>query len=179
MGWYEVLVYCNRRSLGEGLTPVYSIKGSTNPDDWGPVPASIDPDWSAVTMNDANGYRLPTSEEWVYAAAGGDPAQPDWSYTYAGSNVLDEVAWHSGNRGSLSYLEVKQKKPNRLGLYDMSGNVLEWCWDADSDSTKRRVRGGGTGDTDDDAYKLSGDGWRSWIILNANTGVGLRVVRSQ
>ena len=72
-------------------------------------------------------FRLPTEAEWEYAARGGDKSH---GYIYAGSNNIDEVAWYLDNTSTHEDLkEVAQKKPNELGLYDMSGNVFEWCSD--------------------------------------------------
>jgi formylglycine-generating enzyme required for sulfatase activity len=82
---------------------------------------------SAITCNfSANGYRLLTEAEWEYAARGGHLSEID--YLYAGSNSADEVAWTSNNSSGETQ-DVGQLKPNELGLYDMSGNVSEWCWD--------------------------------------------------
>ena len=106
--WYDAVEYCNWLSEEGGLSPCYSGNGKT-----------IKCDFSA------NGYRLPTEAEWEFAARGGQMSQ---GYPFAGGNDPNNVAWYGGNSGGSAH-GVGQKEPNELGLYDMSGNRFEWCWD--------------------------------------------------
>ena len=131
VSWYDALVYSNLRSMAEGLTPCFSREGSTDPASWYAVCMNSDGKYFAggLVLNDdcfnasANGYRLPTFEEWVYLAKGGFEEK---SYKYAGSDNINDVAWYEDNSGNKTH-EVKGKAPNSLGLYDMTGNVDEWC----------------------------------------------------
>ncbi|MGV7105714.1 formylglycine-generating enzyme family protein [Flavobacterium sp. U410] len=107
ISWTDAVNYCNWLSERHKLKPVYKRTGTI---------------W--VRDLKANGYRLPTEAEWEYAAKGGKSSK---GYKFSGSDVLDRVAWY--NKNSKSPNTIGTKLPNELGLYDMSGNAWEWCWD--------------------------------------------------
>ena len=127
VSWFNAIEYCNRRSIQEGLTPCYSYSTyGTNPATWPVGWNTSDTNHTNVACNwTANGYRLPTEMEWMFAARGGNQTH---NYTYSGSNDLNEVGWYNSNSGNTTHT-VGTKEPNELGLYDMSGNVSEWVWD--------------------------------------------------
>jgi formylglycine-generating enzyme required for sulfatase activity len=144
VSWLDAIEFCNQLSIMSGLTPCYSFRGQgTDPDLWistwkdriNDLPyqgychhLDITCDWSA------DGYRLPTSAEWSYAAQGGEQSQ---SYLFSGGDEIDAVAWVFVN--SLQNYKINKthpvgkKQPNELGLHDMSGNVSEFVWDMHRD----------------------------------------------
>jgi formylglycine-generating enzyme required for sulfatase activity len=143
---------------------------------WRPAPGYEQHPVVNVTWYGANEYarhyglRLPTEAEWEYAARGGARSQ---GYLYSGSNNLDEVGWYYDNSaekgGSRSTHPVRQKKANELGLYDMSGNVWEWCADWYGEKYYEQFRSAPavnpTGPTEGDYAVLRGGSWYLNVIL--------------
>jgi formylglycine-generating enzyme required for sulfatase activity len=159
VSWYDAVQFCNRLSRREGLSLVYWRKGN-----------------AIIQDLNATGYRLPTEAEWEYAAKGGSRGRQD-------NGSID--GWHSLNSGKKTH-PVGTKTPNALGIYDMAGNVGEWCWDpsgADDTGTKnipegspslaRIGRGGSWSSKPDDLVFARGKGDPAGCYAN----IGFRLVR--
>ena len=206
VNWYQAIAYCNKKSAAEGLTPCYTVSGVSD-SDWGTlaftrIPTSRDSAWDAATFNSsADGYRLPTEAEWVYAALGDYKDDPNWNgygdssnstvkvfAGYNGSNSIGDYAWHSGNAGSQTHETKTTPNANSYDLYDMSGNVFEWCWDwtGNYDSADVTDPIGASG-----SYRIKrGGSWASSAVgcsvtnrdnsdpSGRNNGIGFRVVRN-
>jgi formylglycine-generating enzyme required for sulfatase activity len=122
VSWFDAIEVCNRISDRAGLDLAYSHDTQSG---------EVTCDWAS------NGYRLPTEAEWQYACKAGTSG-----YRYG---EIDDIAWHVGNSGGRIH-DVGGKAPNRWGLYDMLGNVWEWCWDLYDEEvygSYRIFRGGG------------------------------------
>jgi len=120
ISWYDAIAYCNWLSDREKLPPAYSINENPYPKDWSK---------GIITCNPkSGGYRLPTEAEWEYAARGGVSGQ-----RFSGSNNLDEVAVYAA-KNNWQPAFAASHDPNDFGLYDLSGNLAEWCWDWYDDS---------------------------------------------
>ncbi len=176
VSWLDAVKFCNALSQAENLTPAYTISGASVT--WDPR---------------ADGYRLPTEAEWEYAARGGaagtSPDTPLSKSYFSGSHDPDEVAWFDRNSGKTSK-SVGTKAANELGLFDMSGNVWEWCWDwygeypssevenpsGPSVSTGQRVLRGGAWFTPLQLLRVT---YRYWNVpyFKANS-VGFRLARN-
>lgn len=193
VSWYDAVEFCNALSRKEGLKPCYSSSDvSYNESRYGYyivlVGGQKESSSSIYCNFSANGYRLPTEAEWEYAARGGNESR---GYKYAGSNSAMEVAWYRANRGRTRRpREVGRKKPNELGLYDMSGNVWEWCWDwhgeyssssqtdpsGPSEGVNRVVRGGNYGSLDVSDIRV--DNRSCSTPSNKGSKIGFRPVRT-
>jgi formylglycine-generating enzyme required for sulfatase activity len=139
VSFYDVIAFCNKLSLLEGLTPVYTVSGvNFGSLTYAQIPTDNDETWNAVTANwNANGYRLPTEMESRWAAMGADTAAPGmvnttgYTKTFPGStgtNAIGDHVWYGVN--SLNRTHVRGTRlSNELGIHDLSGNVSEWFWD--------------------------------------------------
>lgn len=148
LNWYHAIAFCNKLSLLEGFTPVYSVTGvNFSTLTFAEIPTGADANWNALTADwSANGYRLPTEMEWMWAAMGATSDRSN-GYTGTGTNTTGYTKGYAGsteaggaqaNIGGYAWTYknsrdgtkvVGTRLPNELGLYDMSGNVWEWVWD--------------------------------------------------
>jgi formylglycine-generating enzyme required for sulfatase activity len=200
VSWYDCVEYCNKRSVEDGLKPYYNIDRINKDPNNKTVVDEIK--WTVTTNAGANGYRLPTEIEWEYAASGGQMSK---SYTYSGGNEIDKVAWYWQNSGDANLAgfwtwprvqenhdrtrAVGGKEPNELGLYDVSGNVREWCWDWYGDLDANGT--GPKGSSSETGRVWKGGGWMggdfcceisfraSFEASGKGPDQGLRVCRSK
>jgi formylglycine-generating enzyme required for sulfatase activity len=161
VSWYDAIEYCNKRSQKEGLTPAYTI--NTNQKDPNNYNYEDRVKWTVTWNKNANGYRLPTEAEWEYACRAGTttPFSTGNNITSDKANYPGDYSYNNIHEPGIYYVrrkttEVESFSPNAWGLYDMHGNVWEWCWDwfgdlssgsqidpaGPSSGTYRVVRGG-------------------------------------
>ncbi len=177
VNWYDAIAFCNKLSLLEGLTPVYAVSGVDFATlTYAQIPTATNADWNAATANwSADGYRLPTEMEWMWAAMGADLANPGavnttgWAKAFAGStgsNLIGDYAVFGSSGSETGRTTTQRSNPvgsklaNELGFHDLSGNIWEWAWDwyaasypsgtltdfrGPASGTDRVVRGGGWG----------------------------------
>jgi|GEM_PF-5172966 len=183
VSWIEAIQYCNWLSEQEGLQPGYDNSGNL-----------LNSNGQVTTdITQVEGYRLLTEAEWEYAARGGHEDVTNGNeandYKYAGSNCIDNVAWYDDNSSNKTH-EVGQKAPNEIGLYDMSGNVYEWCHDwigSYTEETKTnpigpnsapfRVMRGGTWGSNGQGCRVA---YRSFCLPdNSSYVIGLRIAKTR
>jgi formylglycine-generating enzyme required for sulfatase activity len=131
MSWYDAVAFCNKLSVKEGRRPYYRIAGISR----------AEGGWikdATVTIEGGDGYRLPTEAEWEYACRAGTKTPFSFGSENNGtlSNCKGDAPYGTNEKGPMwgRTVPVGSYRPNAFGLYDMHGNVWEWCWDiADND----------------------------------------------
>jgi len=157
VSWLNAIEYCNKRSQKEGLTPAYTVSGSN------------------VTENrGTSGYRLPTAAQWECACrAGTTTAFNDGNNDYTKAALVGEVGWYKSNAGRKTH-EVGLKLANTWGLYDMHGNVAEWCWDTIEDKFEAVYKGGSWNSS---AQNLRSASYGLKKITATDSEIGFRIIR--
>ena len=168
VSWYDAILFCNELSKLQGLRECYYLNKVSKNKRWNETHERIE---SAIVHWDerANGYRLPLAKEWEYAAKAGTNNR--WSGTDIPTKI-GEYAWYSKNSDGKPHA-VKTRKPNEWGFYDMTGNVMEWCWDIHAEG---KVLCGND---------WNGYDWNSYVVERVgfvengySNNIGFRVARS-
>ena len=169
VNWYDLVKWCNAKSEMERLEAVYQVKGQVyKSGEFGEKGSDV-----VKPKSGAKGYRLPSEAEWEWAARGGKKSK---KYTYSGSNDLSAVGWVKDNAEGKPH-PVGKKQPNELGIYDMSGNVWEWCFDLGGAST-RRMRGASWIGAAGAAGAAVADRWNTIYPNRRLIAFGFRLARS-
>lgn len=165
---YDALKWCNAKSEMNNLQPCYRLDGAVFKNQ---IISKIRFAEDIIEYDIlANGYRIPTEFEWTWAAYGGHMSK---GYVYAGSNDLDSVAWFNSNSKNATH-QCGKKRPNELGIYDMSGNIWEWCWDSGTFPISCL---GGSWSTSDEYCQICPPEYHS-PAYHADNQTGFRYVRS-
>lgn len=131
VSFFDAIYFCNKLSMMYGFECAYALNKETDVNEWEYMPNKGDEPYyeSIQFFKENNGFRLPTPEEWRYAEKGGQ------DFKYAGSDNINEVGWCGSNSKNTTH-PVATKKANGYGLYDMQGNVTEWCVESKGISLK-------------------------------------------